>query len=87
MKIGNTGTSTGSNPTPTDKATRHPVSLIDNKNGTVTFTVAGVSVTRAGSFPACPCRVVFYDHKYTPNKMDGGPPRGYTWHWDNIVVR
>jgi hypothetical protein len=86
MKIGNSNTGTTSNPTPNDKAKRHPISLVDNRNGTITFTVAGVSVTRSGSFPACPCRVVFYDHKYTPNKMDGAPA-GYTWHWDNIVVR
>jgi hypothetical protein len=87
LKIGDTNTNVASNPSPTDKATRHPISLVDNKNGTVTFTVAGVSVTRAGSFPACPCRVVFYDHKYTPNKSEAGMPIGYTLHWDNIVVR
>jgi hypothetical protein len=85
MKIGNTNTSVGSNPTPNDKMMRHPVTLTDNKNGTITFDVAGVSVTRAGSFPACPCRVVFLDQNYTPDK--DGIPQGYTWHWDNIVVR
>jgi hypothetical protein len=87
MSIGNTFTGTASNPTPLDKMTRHPVSLVDNHNGTVTFTVAGVSVTGAGAFPACPCRVVFYDHSYTPNKaMFPRPPNPYTWHWDSIVV-
>ena len=73
------------NPTPNDKATRHPVSLVDNGNGTVTFTVAGVSTTQAGSFPQCPCRVVFYDHNYTPDK--DGVPAGHSWHWDNIIIR
>jgi hypothetical protein len=84
LKIGNTNTGVGSNPSPNDKMTRHPVSLVDNRNGTITFTVAGVSVTRAGQFPACPCRVVFYDHNYTPDK--DGIPQGHTWHWDNITV-
>jgi hypothetical protein len=85
LKIGNTKTGTCVNPTPRDKATRHPVSFTDNHNGTVTFTVAGVSATGTGSFPACPCRVVFYDHNYTPDK--DGTPVGHTWHWDNIIVR
>lgn len=84
MKIGNDQTGVLSNPSPNDKMTRHPVSLVDNGNGTVTFTVAGVSVTRAGAFPACPCRVVFYDQNYTPDK--DGVPIGHTWHWDNIAV-
>ena len=88
LKIGDTGTdgffSAGS-----DKRTRHPVSLTDNGNGTVTFSVAGVSRTVSGSFPECPCRVVFYDHDYTPDKNEWGPgvQYGYTYHWDNIVVR
>ena len=85
MKVGNTQTNANANPTPNDKATRHPVSLVDNGNGTVTFTVAGESATVSGAFPKCPCRVVFYDHNYTPDK--GGAPQGHTWHWDNIVVR
>jgi hypothetical protein len=85
LKIGNTNTSVGSNPTPNDKMMRHPVSLVDNHNGTVTFTVAGVSVTRSGSFPACPCRVIFLDQNYTPDK--DGIPQGHTWHWDSVVVR
>lgn len=73
---------------PNDKMTRHPVSLRDNRNGTVTFSVAGESVTQAGAFPACPCRVVFYDHSYTPNKSFWPRvPNPYTWHWDSIVVR
>jgi hypothetical protein len=85
MKIGNTNTNATSNPTPNDKMTRHPVRLVDNRNGTITFTVAGVSATANGSFPACPCRVVFYDHNYTPDK--DGTPQGHTWHWDNIIVQ
>jgi hypothetical protein len=85
LKIGDSGTLGRSDPTPNDKATRHPVSLVDNANGTVTFTVAGQSVTSSGSFPACPCRVVFYDQNYTPDK--DGTPIGHTWHWDNIVIR
>lgn len=86
LKIGNTGT-TGQFSAGSDKMTRHPVSLVDNGNGTVTFTVAGVSRTASGSFPACPCRVVFYDHNYTPDKSEFGYPIGHTWHWDNVVVR
>ncbi len=85
MKVGNTLTSAKSNPTPGDKATRHPVCFADNENGTVTFTVAGVSATVAGSFPSGPLRVVWYDHNYTPDK--DGTPIGHTFHWDNIVVR
>lgn len=84
MAIGNSSELGASDPTPNDKATRHPVTLTDNHDGTITFTVAGVSVTHGGSFPACPCRVVFYDHNYTPDKDNN--PQGHTWHWDNIVV-
>jgi hypothetical protein len=90
MKVGDNWPPTANaNPTPTDKAARHPVSLVDNRNGTVTFTVAGVSTTKSGAFPACPCRVVFYDHNYTPNKSDPPAPvsNAFTWHWDSIVVR
>ncbi len=85
MKIGDTKTDVESNPSPNDKATRHQVCLVDNGNRTVTFTVAGVSATVAGSFPSGPVRVVFYDHNYTPDK--DGRPAGHTWHWDNVVVR
>lgn len=73
------------NPTPEDKATRHPVSLTDNGDGTITASAAGQAGTVSGSFPECPCRVVFYDHNYTPDK--DGTPIGHTWHWDNIIVR
>ena len=55
---------------------------------TVTFTVNGVPLTIKGQFPACPCRVVFYDVNYTPNKTTVvRPTNPYTWHWDSIVVR
>jgi len=71
-----------------DKATRHPVCLVDNQDGTVTFTVAGSSGTAPDSFPAGPVRVVFFDHNYTPDKSESsfGVQRGYTWHWDNIEI-
>ena len=84
MKIGETRVNCSFN-AGSDKMTRFPVSLVDNNNGTVTFTVAGSSCTTAGAFPGCPCRVVFYDHNYTPDK--DGIPIGHTWHWDNIIVR
>lgn len=72
-----------------DKRTRHPVSITDHGNGTVTFRVADRSVTMEGAFPACPCRVVFYDHNYTPDKNEAAPGTqyGYTWHWDNVEIR
>jgi hypothetical protein len=60
------------------------VSLVDNGNGTVTFTVAGSSCTTAGAFPDGPAHVVFYDNNYNPDK--DGPVIGHTWHWDSIVV-
>jgi hypothetical protein len=84
LKIGNNNVG-GEVDAGSDKATRHPVCLTDNLNGTVTFTVAGESATSASSFPSGPSRVVFYDHNYTPDK--DGTPIGHTWHWDNIVVR
>ena len=69
----------------TNKTTRAAVSVIDNGDGTVTYTIDGVgSKTRAGAFPAGPSRVVFYDHNYTPDK--DGVPVGHTWHWDRIEV-
>ena len=89
MKIGNTSTNRSFS-NGDDRATRFPVSLVDNGNGTVTFNVADQSATVSGSFPACPCRVVVYDNNYTPDKSaaDGWPfSGGHTWHWDNLVVR
>lgn len=84
MAVGSTKVPCGAD-AGTDKMTRFPASFVDNGNGTVTFTVRGSSCTTAGSFPACPCRVVFYDQNYNPDK--DGVPIGHTWHWDNIVVR
>lgn len=76
------------NPAPTDKATRFPVRITDNKNGTLTFSVAGQTLTRPNALPVCPCRVVFTDESYTPNKAeDQQVTNPYTWHWDNVVVR
>lgn len=86
MKIGSGRARFSVNPTPRNKKLRHQVSLKDNGNGTVTFTVANAHVTDYASFPKCPCRVVFYDHNYTPEKSENGPPIGFTWHWDNIRV-
>lgn len=85
LKIGNTNTSTRSDPSPESKTIRHPVCLVDNGDGTVTFTVAGVSVTRPGSFPAGPKRVVLYQHSYTPSKSESGS-WGTTIHWDNLII-
>ena len=85
LKLGDTTTQTQSNPTPGDKMTRHPVCVVDNGDGTVTFTVAGVSVTRSGAFPAGPVRVVLYQHSYTPSKSESGS-WGSTFHWDNLIV-
>lgn len=85
LKIGNNKISGGFN-AGSDKMTRYPMVLKDNGNGTITFTANGSGGTANGSFPACPCRVVFYDHNYTPTKSESGYPRGFTWHWDNIKV-
>ena len=86
MKIGNTnvGAATGSIGA-NDKATRYAVSLKDNPNNTLTFTVAGQSATINGTFPTCPCRVILTGHAYRPDK--DGIPVGHTWHWDNIIVK
>ncbi len=81
-----------------DKATRYPACFRDNGNGTLTFTMTGPkdggavateSYTTSGRFPAGPVKVVFQDHNYTPTKSDNGvgTPIGYTWHWDDIVIR
>jgi len=84
MKVGDTKLGCGFD-AGTDKATRHPVNLTDNHNGTITFSVAGSTCTAPGSFPDGPVRVVFYDHNYNPDK--DGTPIGHTWHWDNIIIR
>ena len=86
LRIGNSGSNgPTANPTPNDKATRHEVCLKENSNNTITFTVAGVSLTRPGQFPEGNVRVYFYDHNYTPDK--DGTPQGHTWHWDNVYVK
>ena len=68
------------------KSIRRRFTMTDNRNGTITITYpeAGRSWTERGSFPER-FEVVFKDHNYTPQK-DNNPP-GFTWHWDNIVVR
>lgn len=65
------------------KTIRRPFSIVDNKNGTLTFFYFGQSYTYTGSFPA-DFRVVFKDHNYTPTK--DGNPQGFTWHWDSISI-
>ena len=94
LKIGNVQSQIFSDPTPEDKATRHPVCFTDNQDGTLTFDVAGVEFTSAGVFPEGPVRVVFYDNSYEPNQtcdIDGrcvdGEAVGMTWHWDNVTIR
>ena len=68
------------------KAIRRPFSMTDNRNGTITVNYGGVrTFTVPGSFPAGGFVVVFKDHNYTPDK--DGAVAGYTWHWDNIIVR
>ncbi|MFW2336130.1 hypothetical protein, partial [Ilumatobacter sp.] len=68
------------------KKIRRRFTMTDNFNGTITidYPEAGRSWTVDGSFPER-FEVVFKDHNYTPEK-DNNPP-GFTWHWDNIVVR
>ena len=81
-----------------DKMSRYPACFADNGDGTVTFTITGPidggavgtrSFTRSGSFPSGPVKVIFQDHNYTPTKSDNGvgAPVGFTWHWDDIVIR
>jgi hypothetical protein len=68
------------------KAIRRTFSITDNRNGTITVNYGGLrTFTVPGSFPAGGFKVILKDHSYTPNK--DGRPAGYTWHWDNIIVR
>jgi hypothetical protein len=68
------------------KAIRRTFSITDNRNGTITVNYGGFQTyTVPGSFPAGGFNVVFKDHNYTPDK--DGKPFGYTWHWDNIIVK
>lgn len=66
------------------KAIRRPFRMVDNLDGTITFTYLGETYTYPGRFPDR-FRVYFKDHNYTPDK--DGVPAGHTWHWDTIVVR
>ena len=66
------------------KAIRRPFRIVDNLDGTLTFTYLGETYTYPGRFPDR-FRVYFKDHNYTPDK--DGIPAGHTWHWDTIVIR
>lgn len=67
------------------KAIRRPWSVTDNGDGTLTISYHVHRWTVPGSFPDGPFKVVFKDHSYTPLK--DGPVVGFTWHWDNVIVR
>jgi len=67
------------------KATRRTWSLTDNSDGTLTVTFGEHTWTAPGAFPDGEWKVVLKDHSYTPDK--DGIPSGYTWHWDNIIVK
>lgn len=67
------------------KAIRRTFTVTDNGNGTVTVEAFGQKFLRNGSFPSGGFKVVFKDHNYTPDK--DGVPVGYTWHWDNIIIK
>jgi hypothetical protein len=68
----------------TSKAIRRSFSIVDNLNGTITFTINGAAFTYPGVFPSGDWKVVFKDHNYTPDK--DGVPVGHTWHWDSIAI-
>lgn len=67
------------------KTIRRTFTLTDNANGTITLNAHNRTFTFNGSFPPGPVNVVFKDHNYTPDK--DGKPVGYTWHWDNIIIK
>jgi hypothetical protein len=67
------------------KSIRRPWSLTDNRNGTLTVRFMNNQWTVDGAFPSTAWKVVFKHHAYTPDK--DGKPVGYTWHWDNIVIK
>jgi hypothetical protein len=71
-----------------DKAKRYQHCMRDNGDGTITTTQerdnGRRTLTVRGSFPA-EARVIFQDDNYTPEK--DGPLQGFTWHWDNIIIR
>jgi hypothetical protein len=71
-----------------DRATRARHCMIDNGNGSMTFTQQRGSqiytrTVRGASFPK-PYRVIFSAHNYNAGK--DGTQSDQTWHWDNILV-
>ena len=69
------------------KPIRRTWSLTDNQNGTVTLQFMDQKWTTNGSFPQGDWKLVIKDHNYTPSKDCNGACVGFTWHWDNIIVR
>lgn len=93
IKIGDGGGTSGAFTAGEDKMTRYEWCVIDDQAG-ITVTISdptGIELTRAsqpgGDFPAGDVRVVLADHNYTPLKSESGTPIGFTWHWDNLIVR
>ena len=76
-----------------DKATRYPVCITDTAAGldVAITSPTGATVLTASQpgadLPAGPARVLFATHGYTPTKSETGYPIGFTFHWDNFVVR
>lgn len=72
-----------------DKARRYRHCVTDNGDGTLTIAQErdGGLYTEVvdGRLPDGAARVLFVDDTYTPTK--DGPVPGFTWHWDNVVVR
>lgn len=64
---------------------RRHITLTENSNGTITFTMGTRTWTEPGQFPAGQWKVVFTDHSYTPQK--DAVPQSLTFHWDNISVQ
>lgn len=64
---------------------RRPISITENANGTITFSLAGRTWTEPGQFPAGAWKVVFAEHNYTPDK--DGPILSHTFHWDTFWIR
>lgn len=76
----------------TDKMSRYQHCIVDNGNGTTTFSHAMLdgsvySITGPGSFPAGPKAFVLIDVTYDPDK-DGSTKvvQPHTMHWDNLTV-
>ena len=85
--------------TVTDKAARYQHCVVDNKNGTLTLSIAqpsGVPVTATvpGSIPGGAIRVEFADDNYNNDKHFFNPEQPvvrsstglYTWHFDNLLI-